>query len=99
MAKTPKLPKRVAGVKLPKSVRKSGGKVQAMFASPMARSVIEKLISAALIAFTAKLADSAAARDAGAAVKDKAGGAARKVAAVVPGKRAPARRRAKRSVD
>lgn len=80
MAKTPRLPKRVAGVKLPKSVRESGGKLRAMFASEMAKGVLEKVISAAVIAFAAKLADSKVARD-----------AADAVGVAGEGKRAPAR--------
>ncbi len=75
-SKSAKLPKRIAGVKLSPKLRKSGGKVRAMFASPMAQGILEKLITAALGAAVAKFADSAAGREAGGVVKDKAKDAA-----------------------
>jgi hypothetical protein len=46
MAKKNKLPKRVAGVKIPKKLRKRGGQVYAFLESP----VVSHLVAAALLA-------------------------------------------------
>jgi hypothetical protein len=80
--KSAKLPKRIAGVKIPKPLRKAGGSVQTMLGSKMAQDVIEDLITAALLAAAAKLGTSAAARRAGKAAKRTAADAVAAVADV-----------------
>lgn len=46
MAKKTKLPKRIAGVKIPKKLRKRGGQVYAFLGSP----VVSSIVAAALLA-------------------------------------------------
>lgn len=68
MAKNGKLPKRIAGVKIPKKVRKRGGEIYALLGSP----VVAHIVAAGLIAAANSLATSRTAKKAGKAAKDAA---------------------------
>jgi len=87
--KAKKLPKRVAGVKIPKKLRKQGGGLVALLESPTGRAIAAD----ALIAIAGALAGNRATReavvgagqdavDAGAAAADRTGDAMRGVAEV-----------------
>ena len=58
MAKNGKLPKRIAGVKIPKKLRKSGGKVQALMETPVIGHVIVDLLAVGLLAAADSIAAS-----------------------------------------
>ena len=45
MAKKGKLPKRIAGVKIPKKLRKRGGPLYALMEKPMVRNVVADLLA------------------------------------------------------
>jgi hypothetical protein len=68
MAKNGKLPKRIAGVKIPKKVRKRGGQIYALLESP----VVAHIAAAGLIAIANSLATSGPAKKAGKAAKHAA---------------------------
>ena len=50
MAKKDKLPKRIAGVKIPKKLRKRGAPIYALMDNPMVRNVIADMLAVALLA-------------------------------------------------
>ena len=50
MAKKGKLPKRIAGVKIPKKLRKRGGELAVLAQNPMVRNVLADLVAAGLLA-------------------------------------------------
>ena len=50
MAKKGKLPKRIAGVKIPKKLRKRGGPLYALMENPMVRNVVADLLAVGLLA-------------------------------------------------
>jgi hypothetical protein len=50
MAKKAKLPKRIAGVKIPKRLRKRAGPVYELVNQPVVRNVVSNLIAVGLIA-------------------------------------------------
>lgn len=68
MAKNGKLPKRIAGVKIPKKVRKRGGQIYALLGSPL----VANLVARGLIAAADSLATSKMAKKAGKAAKHAA---------------------------
>ena len=68
MAKNGKLPKRIAGVKIPKEVRKLSGQIYALLGSP----VVANIVAAGLIAAADSLATSKTAKKAGKAAKHAA---------------------------
>ena len=50
MAKNGKLPKRIAGVKIPKKLRKRGGTLYALMDNPMVRNVVADILAVGLLA-------------------------------------------------
>lgn len=71
-SKSQKLPKKIAGVKVPKRLRKPGGKALVALRHPL----VADIAAAALIAAAGAIRDSRAVRSAAGEVKDKAGDAA-----------------------
>ena len=65
MAKTKKLPKRIAGVKIPKKLRKRGAAVYEVVNRPIVRTVVSNLVAVALLATADALAKSKPAKKAG----------------------------------
>jgi hypothetical protein len=65
MAKTKKLPKRIAGVKIPKKVRKRGAPLYDLMTQPMVRTVAADVLAAGLLAAADALAKSKPAKKAG----------------------------------
>lgn len=65
MAKTKKLPKRIAGVKIPKKLRKRGAPIYELFKQPMVRNVVADMLAAGLLAAADALAKSKPAKKAG----------------------------------
>lgn len=65
MAKKNKLPKHVAGVKIPKKLRKRGGQVYAFLGSP----VVSSIVSAALLAAADNISKKPKVKKAGKKVK------------------------------
>jgi hypothetical protein len=72
-AKTPKLPKRIGGVKVPKELRKAGGGAARLLDHP----IVGELVTAALMAAAVALSENKEARH---AVGEGASDAARKTA-------------------
>jgi hypothetical protein len=72
MAKNGKLPKRIAGVKIPKKLRKSGAPLYALLQNPL----IADLVAVGLVAAADALAKTQAAKAAGKAAKHGAKDAA-----------------------
>jgi hypothetical protein len=68
MAKSGKLPKRIAGVKIPKKLRKQGGKLHALLDQPFVADVV----AAGLLAAADAMVRSRPARKAGKAAKHAA---------------------------
>ena len=56
MAKNGKLPKRIAGVKIPKKLRKRGAPLYALMQNPMVRNVVADMLAAGLLAAADALA-------------------------------------------
>lgn len=50
MAKNGKLPKRIAGVKIPKKLRKRGAPLYALISNPMVRNVAADMLAVGLLA-------------------------------------------------
>ncbi len=50
MAKKAKLPKRIAGVKIPKKLRKRGAPLYALMGNPMVRNVVADMLAVGLLA-------------------------------------------------
>lgn len=76
MAKNGKLPKRIAGVKIPKKLRKNGGAVYALVNQPMVRNVLADVIAAGLLVAADKIAKQPPAKKAGRKAKHAAADAA-----------------------
>lgn len=74
--KATKLPKKIAGVKVPKTLRKKGGKVVDALSHPL----VADIAAAALLAAAAALRDNKKVRAAAVTAKDEAGDAASGVA-------------------
>ena len=75
MAKTKKLPKRIAGVTIPKKIRKRGAPIYDLMNQPMVRTVAADLLAAGLLAAADSLAKSKPAKKAGKKAKRTAEGA------------------------
>ena len=69
MAKAGKLPKRIAGVKMPKALRKRGGALYRLANQPMVRNVLADMIAAGLLAAADAIAKQTKAKKAGKAAK------------------------------
>lgn len=82
MTKKSKLPKRIAGVKIPKRLRKSGGRVQALMETPVVGHIVADLLAAGLIAAADALAEKPAVKKAGRATKHAAADAGQATADV-----------------
>jgi hypothetical protein len=87
MAKTKKLPKRIAGVKIPKKLRKRGAAVHEVVNQPLVRNIFSHVLALGLLAVADAMAQSKpakkavkkakrAAADAGQATGDAATGSA-----------------------
>jgi hypothetical protein len=76
MAKNGKLPKRIAGVKIPKKLRKKGAPLYELLNQPMVRNVVADVIAAGLLAAADAMAKHPDAKKAGRAAKRKAENAA-----------------------
>lgn len=72
MAKTKKLPKRIAGVKIPKKVRKRGAAIYELANQPIVRNVISNMIAVGLLAAADAMAKSKPAKKAGKKAKHAA---------------------------
>ena len=73
MAKKGRLPKRIAGVKVPKKLRKRGGDVYALLQNPMVRNVVADMVAAGLIAAADAISKTPEVRKAGKKAKRAAG--------------------------
>ena len=56
MAKNGRLPKRIAGVKIPKKLRKNGGAVYELVNRPMVRNILADMIAAGLMVAADRIA-------------------------------------------
>ena len=65
MAKTAKLPKRIAGVKIPKKLRKRAGPFYQLVNQPMVRNIAADILAVGLIAAADAFAKSKPAKKAG----------------------------------
>jgi len=65
MAKTGKLPKRIAGVKVPKKLRKRAGPVYELINQPVVRNVVSNLVAVGLITAADAMSKSKPAKKAG----------------------------------
>ena len=65
MAKTKKLPKRIAGVKIPKKIRKRGAPIYDLMSQPRVRTVAADMLAAGLLAAADSLAKSKPVKTAG----------------------------------
>jgi hypothetical protein len=72
MAKKGKLPKRIAGVNIPKKLRKRGAPVYALMDNPMVRHVIADMLAVALLAAADRISKQPKAKKAGKAAKHAA---------------------------
>lgn len=72
MAKTKKLPKRIAGVKIPKKVRKRGAAIYELVNQPIVRNVVSNMIAVGLLAAADALAKSKPAKKGGKKAKHSA---------------------------
>lgn len=84
--KTAKLPKRLAGVKIPKALRNQGHHIAALARHPL----VADIIAAGLVALAASLRDNPKVKQAAAKTKDVAGDVAEAAAAVVKPEAKPA---------
>jgi hypothetical protein len=80
MAKTKKLPKHIAGVKIPKKLRKRGAPIYAMINQPMVKNVAADMVAAGLLAAADALARSRSAKKAGNKAKHAAADAGKATA-------------------
>jgi hypothetical protein len=69
MAKSGKLPKRVAGVKIPKKLRKRGGALHALMDSPMVRNILADMLAVGLLAAADRISKQPKVKKAGKAAK------------------------------
>ena len=65
MTKMKKLPKRIAGVKIPKKLRKRGAAVYEVISQPMVRNIASNLVAGGLLVAADALAKSKPAKKAG----------------------------------
>jgi hypothetical protein len=65
MAKAKKLPKRIAGVKIPKKLRKRGAPLYELMSHPMVRNIVADMLAAGLLAAADTLGRSKPAKKAG----------------------------------
>ena len=72
MAKIKKLPKRIAGVKIPKKVRKRGAAIYELANQPIVRNVVSNIIAVGLLAAADAMAKSKPAKKAGKKAKHAA---------------------------
>jgi hypothetical protein len=72
MAKTKKLPKRIAGVKIPKKIRKRGAAIYELASQPIVRNVVSNMIAVGLLAAADAMAKSKPAKKAGKKAKHAA---------------------------
>lgn len=72
MAKTKKLPKRIAGVKIPKKIRKRGAAIYELANQPIVRNVVSNMIAVGLLAAADAMAKSKPAKKAGKKTKHAA---------------------------
>jgi hypothetical protein len=70
MARNGKLPKRIAGVKIPKRLRRSGGRVYGLMQNPMIRNVVADLVAAGLVAAADAISRKPAVKKAGKAARN-----------------------------
>ena len=72
MAKKDKLPKRIAGVKIPKKLRKRGAPIYALMDNPMVRNVIADMLAVALLAAADRISKEPKVKKAGKSAKHAA---------------------------
>lgn len=72
MAKTKKLPKRIAGVNIPKKIRKRGAAIYELANQPIVRNVVSNMIAVGLLAAADAMAKSKPAKKAGKKAKHAA---------------------------
>ena len=72
MAKIKKLPKRIAGVKIPKKIRKRGAAIYELANQPIVRNVVSNMIAVGLLAAADAMAKSKPAKKAGKKAKHAA---------------------------
>ena len=72
MAKAGKLPKRIAGVKIPKKLRKRGAPIYALMDNPMVRNVIADMLAVALLAAADRISKQPKVKKAGKSAKHAA---------------------------
>jgi hypothetical protein len=72
MAKKDKLPKRIAGVKIPKKLRKRGAPIYALMDNPMVRNVIADMLAVALLAAADRISKQPKVKKAGKSAKHAA---------------------------
>ena len=72
MAKKGKLPKRIAGVKIPKKLRKGGAPLYALMENPMVRNVVADMVAVALLAAADRISKQPKVKKAGKAAKHAA---------------------------
>lgn len=75
MAKARKLPKQIAGVKIPKRLRRRGAPVYELINQPMVRNILADVIAAGLLAAADRLSRTPPARKAGKKARHAAAGA------------------------
>ena len=72
MAKTGNLPKRIAGVKIPKKLRKRGAPIYALMENPMIRNVVADMLAVGLLAAADRISKQPKVKKAGKAAKHAA---------------------------
>ena len=72
MARKGKLPKRIAGVKIPKELRKRGAPLYALMDNPMVRNVVADMLAAGLLAAADRISKQPKVKKAGKAAKHAA---------------------------
>ena len=72
MAKAGKLPKRIAGVKIPKKLRKRGAPIYALMDNPMIRNVVADMLAVGLLAAADRISKQPKVKKAGKAAKHAA---------------------------
>lgn len=72
MAKKAKLPKRIAGVKIPKKLRKRGAPLYALMSNPMVRNIVADMLAVGLLAAADAMSKQPKVKKAGKKVKHAA---------------------------
>ena len=72
MAKKAKLPKRIAGVKIPKKLRKRGAALYALMDNPMVRNVVADVLAVGMLAAADRISKQPKVKKAGKAAKNAA---------------------------